>query len=646
MTPLVPLLLAALVAVSTVAPAGTAPSAAIPSPSAPAPPAPSLRLRTVDAGFAAWSLDLGVSVGSSKAKVTPAPAPKSLCPLGDVNGDGLDDILVRQAPGQADGKAKFQALAGPAFATVLWTAEPRDSRLMRCGADVTGDGAPDPILATAPAEPASAGPAPVQDTRGQQTLTPVDAATGRALGSVSVDDAQTGAAPSGLPGSPDAGTVSTGDLLPAAPGTLIAVAAMRADVGGDAAGTQAGAARDDVRVEVVDASGQVQGTVPLPAGADAVAVAPLPEATGAVAVLTERQAASADGAPAGVPTVTVADAEGAVVWEREGEAGAGVPVLLPQAGDVDGDGREDLIVATAPPEMAVVASSGYEVLSGADGSVLTASGADTVGLQAALPFGDADGQGGDEVLVIRQDTPEATVELSVVDAQGAVAWVAEVPDGSVPANAVTDDNGNTAGFSDLTSDGAPDAAVAVPTGAGLEVVVVDGATGATAWDRSFEGADEVHEVPGGADDGSDGGSGSDLVVIDDDAATVTLIDGATGQVVWRVRGAAPAEPAVEVQPAGDVDGDGTADLLVTVASVGPSVPTADAAALHAVSGADGSTLWSGSGSEVGPAPAPLDVLSSTGEGSRPGGHALGWAVGAAGAAAVAAAALLVRRRRA
>lgn len=542
------------------------------------------RVALADAGFAAWSLDLGVSLGSAKDTVTASPAPKSLCPLGDLNGDGFDDLLARFV---GHGNPRFEALAGPDFATVLWTAEPRDSRLMKCGADVTGDAAPDPVLVTLPEEPAGQ---PVESSSSQVTLSPVDAATGETLADVSVEASTTEASVLGAA----AGTSSSGDLLPSAPDTLIVVESTRTEA--EAAGV--GVTQDSVQVQVVNAAGQVQGTVELPPGADSVAVAALPETTGAVAVLTERETVPVDGTAMGVPTITVADGEGEVVWQRDEPATAGVPLLLPQAGDVDGDGHEDLIYASLPPATGE-ASSSYEVLSGADGHPITAS-PPVDGSQAALPFGDADDQGGAEILVVHQETPDSPIDLSVVDAAGEAQWTVTVPDGSVPANAETDDNGNTAGFSDLTGDGAPDAAVAIPVEGGVEVVVIDGGSGEAAWEETFEGADSVEEVPS-----SDGGS--DLVVVDEDGGTVSLVDGSSGSVVWWAQIEPSSNPVIEVQRAGDVDGDGIGDLLVTVGSSSPGAPEPDH---HAVSGADGSHLWSANGDGSDPPPAPLHVESA------------------------------------
>lgn len=626
---------------------------------APLPAPPGGVALPVDPGFAAWSLDLGVSVRAAKSKVTGSAAPKPLCPLGDVDGDGDDDILARYT-GKAEGKARFQALAGPGFTRVLWTAEPRDGRLAKCGADVTGDGAADPILVMPPADGSGSGGGPVVEfVGGQDTMTPVDGATGQALGDVVVDGSGARVEdPTGIVPAEASVAATSGDLLPSATDTLVAVAASQTAAGG----AMASATQDAVQVQVVGASGEVRGTVQLPEGSDAVAVAALPPETGAAAVLTEREAA-VDQVPAGVPTVTVAGPDGDVLWEQVQDATTGVPVLLPQAGDVDGDGIGDLVYATVPADVAgAVPSSGYAVLSGADGEPILESAQETLGLQTALPFGDADGQGGDEVLVVAQASPGAPIELSVVDAGGAVQWAATVPGGGEPANVEEDANGNAAGFSDLTGDGVPDAAVSVPSDGGLQVVVIDGASGELAWDATFPGADSIEELP--ADDvGSEPTSGaeadsstasaapgqltiagSDLVVVDADAGTVARVDGRSGRTVWQVRGDPPASPAVEVQAAGDVDGDGAQDVLVTIASSATDATPA----FHAVSGADGASLWSDSGADDGPAPAPLVQVAGTGvdpdasKGGRP--VPLGW-LAAASAVATALAAVVALRRR-
>lgn len=525
----------------------------------------------------AWALGLGVSSAGAKGKVTSAPEPKSVCALGDADGDGFSDILVRNAPGKGGSKEKYEALAGPGFTRVLWSAEPSDRRLMKCGADVTGDAATDPILVTPPsaqdAEPAA------------QTATPIDGATGAALADIPLATADPV-----VPGSPaPVSQAAAGEVLPAGDGALLVVDTTRTQAGVPGV---AEATDDEARVQVVSPAGAAIATVELPPSTDAVAVAAVPDV--AVIVLTEVEASPIDGVPAAVPTVTLADDQGTAQWSRQKDATSGVPVVLPSAGDVDGDGTEDLIYAVVTPDLPVaVPSSGFEVLSGADGAVLVDSGAAAMGLVTALPLGDVDGQGGDEVLVIVQADDGGPLTLEARSGDGTPAWTATVAPGSEPVNAEADPAGNTVGFSDLTGDGVPDVAVSVDLGDGLALLVLDGADGEVAWTQELPGADGAVAVPTTA------GGPSDLLAIEDGEVTVTALDGATGASAWSVQGVPVAGAVVTVQPVGDTDGDGLQDLAVQVAGVAADAPVD----LHVVSG-DGTPAWSDLGGDgAGDAPA-------------------------------------------
>ena len=561
-------------------------------------PSPHGRLVAVDPVHAAWSIDHGLSLAADKGVTTPGSAAKSVCTLGDADRDGFDDILIRHPPGQSGDGTKFEALAGPDFTRSLWRAEPKDHRLMKCGADVTDDGVPDPITVGDPV-PVAAEPVPSTPfTTGEAattTSTPLDGAQGGELAQIEVDSSTQEATVAPV----EAGSATGGTVVPAGEGALLVIGA--SESGASVSGAQElSAGQSQATVQVVDESGTVLGTIETPPAADALAAAPAPAASEGglpgIVVLTETQIVPVDQVPVGVPVVTLFEGDGTQQWSAEQAATAGVPVVLPDAGDVDGDGVPDLIYATIPGEVETVPGGGYQVLSGADGSTLIGFVTTQGGLVTALPLGDVAGDDADEVLVITQPASGGALSLSAQEGNGEVAWSVEVGAGAEPANAQTDEAGNTVGFTDVTGDGVADVVVTLPDGDGLAVEVIDGATGETVWEGTFEGADSVTTTP------SEDGSGDDLIVVDvDDGLAVEGVDGASGETEWQTGGQGAGSEAVTVTPVGDVDGDGTEDVLVTIGTASEDgFPDPDQpGSSYIVSGDDGAPLWSGSNSPDG-----------------------------------------------
>jgi hypothetical protein len=373
----------------------------------------------------------------------------------------------------------------------------------------------------------------------------------------------------------------------------------------------------------------VLGTIETSPASDAVAAAPAPPSSvgglPTIVMLTETSVVPIDQAPVGVPAVAVYDSDGSQQWTSQQDATPGTPVVLPDAGDVDGDGVADLIYATVPADVGTVPGGGYLVLSGADGSTILDSGSAQTGLVTALPLGDVTGDDADEILVIRQSASGGDITLTAEGGDGKVLWTAEVSADAEPTNTATDDaSGNTVGFSDVTGDGVPDVVVSSPAGDGIAVEAIDGATGNTVWQDTFEGADSVTAERG---EGSEGAH--DLIVTDTDSGlSVIGVDGATGETEWETSGdsgdGATSQQA-SVTPAGDVDGDGVEDVLVTLGAAGPDgeLDPDQPGSSYILSGDDGTPVWSGSNGPEGSDEGVLTLHRDSGSGGEEGSAASG-----------------------
>jgi len=577
---------------------------------------------------AAWTTDLAPGAAGALGSLQSAVG----CALGDVTGDGVADLLVLVTDPSSSVR-RLEALAGPGFTTVVWQKVSSASQVLSCAADVDVDGALDPILSTVGAAAGSAA-----SGAGQQTTMVVQqvlaGASGVAMVGRTITDTTRGAASS-------AGAVAqtaTGTLLPAAAG---ATALLQTQATGALAGLPSGlplgaldvTAASSATLQVLDVTGAVVSTVKVDTpGIEPLAMAPL-QLTGAlpnVAVLSSTLTPVA-GAAAGVPQIALYAADGTLAWSKQLTAAAGsLPVLLPQAGDLDLDGVGDLIVATVPQatsaatQVASAASTGFQVLSGVDGHTILASAAGAkdaaVGLLTALPLGTL--PGGPAILQVAAKTAGGALSLSALGATGKVLWSVDVPGMAVPVNAALDAyTHDIQGFTDLTGDAVPDVAVAVQTTQGLALRTIDGATGQLAWATNLTGiaqaSNVIPVVRSAAQHAGDVataavGQTTALVAVGAQAGTATLrmLDAATGKVLWTATAALPvgADPArLDLSVAGDLDKDGVQDLLVSAAFNGTSGshamgggaasagsgPAPDTT-VTAVSGSSGQTLYKSS----------------------------------------------------
>lgn len=576
---------------------------------------------------AAWTTQLGRGA-ASPSEAAGAAANAAACALGDVTGDGAGDLLLRVRD-TASSPARLVALAGPDFQTTAWRLAAGPGRLLQCAPDLNLDGIADPVVSLAVEASGTAGAAgPVADQAAHRALQVLDGATGLALIQRQHRDTRTGAG-SEVGAQAAVSASAAADLLPAAAGAVafLQTQAKQAQLLGLAdslpvAGLTA-TAQSTARLQVLDAFGAVAATIDVDTpGVDPLALAPIPLGRGlpAVAVLTSQALSPVEGVASQIPTIALHNPDGSLAWSKQLEAAAGLTFLLPRAGDLDLDGVPDLIVETVQSLEGVPASQ-FQVLSGLDGSVLLGSGAAATGLLAAVPLGATAGTG-PVLLVARQAQGAAALTLQALDAAGKAAWSLDVEAGAIPANVRLDAfTGDALGFTDLTGDAVPDVGLAVRQGSTLALKAIDGATGKVAWAASLAGATQVLPFSPAASLGTLASTAaslpSGLLAVGGAAGpALTLLDGATGKVVWTAKAAAASAAAkLEVQAGGDLDKDGVQDLLATVAS---AAGDADAAqTVYALSGATGATLWANA-TVASPFNAIAPLLSQTGPGYEAG----------------------------
>ena len=621
---------------------------------------------------AAWTTDLSPAAFPGNAAAAAVSAVG--CALGDVSGDGIADLLVLVAD-PASGLQKVQALAGPGFQEVVWEKVGAVGQVLQCAPDLDLDGTLDPIVQSlgAAAGTAAAGAADQARHQVQQVL---DGASGAAmLGRIdaeSVTGAATGAASTGLA----AGQQATSVLLPAAAGAAAYLQTSATDAVLQLpataenllpVGALTATASQAAELQILDVTGSVVATVSIDeAGVDPVALAPV-LLTGAlpdVAVLSMAAISPVQQATAGIPELALYTADGTLAWTTQLAPSTGVPLLVPNVGDLNLDGVGDLIVTTVEQQVQAVPAAAYSVISGVDGSILFTSGPAVSGLVAALPLGQL--PDGLALLEAVQVEGATTLTLSALDGAGSVLWSVDVDGLARPVNAAIDAyTGDILGFTDLTGDAIPDVAVAVDTGTGLAIQAIDGATGAIAWDLDLPDVSEVMPVVVGLAEAAQGaagavgaGAGADASVdgsitvanlpglgdatdlVQETAvgatsallalghsstnATLALIDAVTGEVVWTAVASLPASFDVgsfTAQVAGDLDADQVQDLLVSVVS-NASVAAEGAAAaasgttsgtIAAVSGATGETLYTQA--SLASAPSGLEFESTFGPAS-------------------------------
>ena len=258
--------------------------------------------------------------------------------------------------------------------------------------------------------------------------------------------------------------------------------------------------------------------------------------------------------------------DGSVLYIFNGDsAELGFGDSVSSAGDVNGDGRDDLIVGAPSDDTNGTDSGSARVLSGTDGSVLYTFYGDSAGDQFGISVsgaGDVNGDGKHDLVV------GARFDDNNGDNSGSVR-VFSGSDGSVLYNFDGDSADDQFGISvsgagDVNGDGRDDLIVGAPSIIGIgSARVFSGSDGSVLF--TFDGDSAVDQfgisVSGAGDVNGDGKA--DLIVGARGDSLARIFSGSNGSVLYTFNGDGVSDWfGWSVSGAGDVNGDGIDDFIV------------------------------------------------------------------------------------
>ena len=270
------------------------------------------------------------------------------------------------------------------------------------------------------------------------------------------------------------------------------------------------------------------------------------------------------------------------------------------AGDINGDGTPDLIVGERLSDNNGTDSGSVRVISGIDGSVLYNFDGDSPGDEFGFSVSGAGDVNGDS-------TPDLIVGAWQDDNNGIASGSARVfsgSDGSVLYNFNGDSAGDwfgrwVSGAGDVNADGFADLIVGAPRGNNStgSARVLSGIDGSTLYTFNGDAAEDLfgQSVSGAGDLNGDGfadlivGAPGERLAYTRIPGYARVLSGIDGSVLYNFQGnSANDEFGISVSSTGDVNGDGTPDLIVGAWQDDPGGTNNGSASV--LSGSDGSVL--------------------------------------------------------
>jgi hypothetical protein len=253
-------------------------------------------------------------------------------------------------------------------------------------------------------------------------------------------------------------------------------------------------------------------------------------------------------------------------------------------GDADGDGVSDYAVGTAAG-----GTSSASLYSGATGArIRTVSGGEPAGGAIVSAVGDINGDGRADLLVGYAGDNRGVVYSG---ADGLVLLQLTAP----PLSATVDLGVGARAGRDLNGDGVPDIVLASATAAGQpdpRLWAFSGADGSVLWStatpdiRDLFTAEAVYTITPDLS-----GDGVPDIVFTHTTNTLRVLSGADGSLVRdTLLGPADRYLGRDIAPLGDLDGDGVPDLAVGAPNIQPDHPGAWFGGIYIVSGASGALI--------------------------------------------------------